>query len=323
MNSRERVHAALCHQEADRVPLDLGGCNVTSMNASMVYKLRQALGLDAPGTPVKVIEPYQMLGETADDLLDALGADVVPLRARKTMFGFTNENWKPWTMFDGTPVLAPAGFNTEPEPNGDLLMYPEGDKTALPSGRMPKDGFYFDAIIRQYPIEEDKLNFEDNVEEFTDVTADDLAFYRAEAERLYTHTDRAIFGDFGGTSFGDVAMVPAAWMRQHPKGIRDIEEWYMSTVARPTYVYKVFERQCEIGLRNLQKIYEAVGNRLSVVFITGADFGMQNGPLISPRTYRKLYQPFHKIINEWVHAHTTWKTFIHSCGSGPSCSPGS
>ncbi len=315
MNSRERVHAALCHQEADRVPLDLGGCNVTSMNASMVYKLRQALGLDAPGTPVKVIEPYQMLGETADDLLDALGADVVPLRARKTMFGFTNENWKPWTMFDGTPVLAPAGFNTEPEPNGDLLMYPEGDKTALPSGRMPKDGFYFDAIIRQYPIEEDKLNFEDNVEEFTDVTADDLAFYRAEAERLYTHTDRAIFGDFGGTSFGDVAMVPAAWMRQHPKGIRDIEEWYMSTVARPTYVYKVFERQCEIGLRNLQKIYEAVGNRLSVVFITGADFGMQNGPLISPRTYRKLYQPFHKIINEWVHAHTTWKTFIHSCGS--------
>lgn len=315
MNSRERVALALNHQEADRVPLDLGGSNVTSMNASVVYKLRQALGLDAPGTPVKVIEPYQMLGETADDLLDTLGVDVVPLRARKTMFGFMNENWKPWTMFDGTPVLVPEHFNTETAPNGDLLMYPEGDKLALPSGRMPKDGFYFDAIIRQYPIEEDKLNVEDNVEEFTDVTDEDLAFYRAEAERLCTHTDRAIFGDFGGTSFGDVAMVPAAWMRQHPKGIRDIEEWYMSTATRPDYIYKVFERQCEIGLRNLAKIYDAVGNRLSVVFITGADFGMQNGPLISPRTYRKLYQPFHKVINDWVHTHTAWKTFIHSCGS--------
>ncbi len=315
MNSRERVHRAINHQEADRVPLDLGGSNVTSMNASVVYKLRQALGLDAPGTPVKVIEPYQMLGETADDLLDALGVNVVPLRARKTMFGFMNENWKPWTMFDGTPVLVPEHFNTETEPNGDLLMYPEGDKSALPSGRMPKDGFYFDAIIRQYPIEEDKLNIEDNVEEFSDVTDEDLAFYRAEAERLYTHTDRAIFGDFGGTSFGDVAMVPAAWMRQHPKGIRDIEEWYMSTATRPDFIYKVFERQCEIGLRNLAKIYDAVGNRLSVVFITGADFGMQNGPLISPRAYRKLYQPFHKVINDWVHTHTAWKTFIHSCGS--------
>lgn len=315
MNSRERVTLALMHQEADRVPLDLGGSNVTAMNVSVVYGLRQALGLDAPGTPVKVIEPYQMLGETADDLLDALGVDVIPLRARKTMFGFMNENWKPWTAFDGTPVLVPEHFNTEPEPNGDLLMYPEGDKTALPSGRMPKDGFYFDAIIRQYPIQEDKLNFEDNVEEFTAVTEEDLAFYRAEAERLWTESDRAILGDFGGTSFGDVAMVPAAWLRQHPKGIRDIEEWYMSTATRQDYVYKVFERQCEIGLRNLQKIYEVVGNKLSVVFITGADFGMQGGTLISPRTYRKLYQPFHKAINDWVHANTTWKTFIHSCGS--------
>jgi len=315
MNSRERVNLALNHQEADRVPLDLGGCNVTGMNVSIVHKLRQALGLDAPGTPVKVIEPYQMLGDIDTDLLDALGADVLPLRARKTMFGFENRGWKPWTAFDGTPVLVPEDFNSDPEPNGDLLMYPEGDKSALPSGRMPKDGFYFDAIIRQYPVDDAKLNWEDNVEEFTSVTEDDLAYYRSEAERLYIGTDRAIFGDFGGTSFGDVAMVPAAWMRQHPKGIRDIEEWYMSTVSRQDYVYKVFERQCEIGLANLAKIHEAVGNRLSVIFITGADFGMQGGTLISPRTYRKLYQPFHKQLNDWVHKNTTWKTFIHSCGS--------
>lgn len=122
MNARERVTLALNHQEADRVPLDLGGSNVTSMHVSVVYKLRQALGLDAPGTPVKVIEPYQMLGETDGDLLDALGTDIVPLRARNTMLGFRNEGWKPWTTFDGTPVLVPEGFNTEPEPNGDLLQ---------------------------------------------------------------------------------------------------------------------------------------------------------------------------------------------------------
>ncbi len=315
MNSRERVNLALNHREADRVPLDLGGSVVTGMHVSVVYKLRQALGLDTPGAPVKVIEPYQMLGETATDLLDALGVDVVPLRGRRNMFGFVNENWKPWTTFDGAPVLVPENFNTDPEPNGDLLMYPEGDRSALPSGRMPKDGFYFDAIIRQHPIDESKLNFEDNVEEFTPVTGEDLAFYRAEAERLYTETDRAIMGDFGGTGFGDIALVPAAWLKEHPKGIRDVAEWYMSTATRPDYVYNVFERQCEIGLANLARIYEAVGNRVSVVFITGADFGMQGGTLISPRAYRKLYQPFHKQVNDWVHAHTTWKTFIHSCGS--------
>lgn len=314
MNSRQRVELALNHQEADRLPLDLGGSNVTSMNVSVVYRLRQALGLDAPGTPVKVIEPYQMLGEIGTDLLDALGADVVPLRARKTIFGFMNKGWKPWMTFDGTPVLVPESFNTDPEPNGDLLMYPEGDRSALPSGRMPKDGFYFDAIIRQYPVDDSKLKVADNVEEFTPVTDEELAYYRSEAELLY-ETGRALFGDFGGISFGDVAMVPAPWMKEHPKGIRDVAEWYMSTATRQDYVFKVFERQCEIGLANLARIYQAVGNRLSVIFITGADFGMQGGTLISPRTYRKLYQPFHKQLNDWVHANTTWKTFIHSCGS--------
>jgi uroporphyrinogen-III decarboxylase len=51
------------------------------------------------------------------------------------------------------------------------------------------------------------------------------------------------------------------------------------------------------------------------VFITGTDFGTQNGPFISPASYRRLYQPFHRRVNDWVHEHTTWKTFCHSCGS--------
>ena len=78
---------ALNHQQPDRVPLDLGGCGQTGMHVSSVYKLRQALGLDAPGTPVKVIEPYQMLGEICSDLRDALGVDVVSLGGTGTLFG--------------------------------------------------------------------------------------------------------------------------------------------------------------------------------------------------------------------------------------------
>ena len=49
--------------------------------------------------------------------------------------------------------------------------------------------------------------------------------------------------------------------------------------------------------------------------MTGADFGTQQGPLISPKVYRNLFKPFHVRINEWIHANTAWKTFIHSCGS--------
>lgn len=314
MNSRERVSLALNHKEPDRVPLDLGGSVVTCMHVSIVYKLRQALGLDALGTPVKVVEPYQMLGEIKPDLQHALGVDVATLRSPRTMFGFKNEGWKPWQMFDGTPVLVPAGFNTDPEPNGDILMYPEGDESVPPSGRMPKNGWYFDAIIRQGPIDDDNLNPEDNMEEFKPISDEDLAYFQAEVQRLSEETDQAIFADFANTGFGDIALVPAPWLKQ-PKGIRDVAEWYMSTVARQDYIYSVFERQCEIGLANLARLYEVVGNRVTVALVSATDFGMQSGPMVSRQTYRELFMPFHRRVNDWIHQHTTWKTFVHSCGS--------
>ncbi len=313
MTSRERVDLALAHREPDLVPLDQGGSAVTGMHGSSVYLLRQALGLDAPGTPVKIIEPYQMLGEIAPDLLDALGIDVVGLVGPRTLFGFANENWKPWTLFDGTPVLVPEGFNTDPEPSGDILMYPEGDKSCEPSGRMPQGGFYFDSIIRQPPIDDAALDIADNLEEFGPVSDADLAHFASEADRL-SLTGRALLANFGGTGFGDIALVPAMWLR-NPRGIRDVEEWYVSTALRRDYVYAVFERQAEIALANLARLHAVVGEKVSAVFLTGTDFGTQNAPFISTRAYRDLFFPFHKALNDWVHANTTWRTFIHSCGA--------
>lgn len=314
MTSRERVTLALNHQEPDRLPLDLGGSATTGMQVSSVYLLRQALGLDSPGTPVKVVEPYQMLGEIKPDLREALGVDVVQLRGPRNMFGFRNEGWKPWTLFDGTPVLVPEAFNTDPEPDGSVLMYPEGDKSVPPSARMPRDGFYFDSITRQDPIDDAKLNPEDNLEEFGPISDADLAHFARESERLFNETDKAVLANFGGTAFGDIALVPAPWLK-HPKGIRAVEEWYVSTVTRRDYIYRVFERQCEIALANLKKILEVVGNRVAAVFVTGTDFGAQRGSFISPKAYRDLFMPFHQAINGWIHQSTTWKSFIHSCGS--------
>jgi uroporphyrinogen-III decarboxylase len=92
-------------------------------------------------------------------------------------------------------------------------------------------------------------------------------------------------------------------------------EWYMSTLTRRDYVWRVFEKQCEIGLENLKRIHARVGEKISVLFVTGTDFGAQNGPFIAPKAYRDLYQPFHEVINTWIHENTTWQTFIHSCGS--------
>jgi hypothetical protein len=314
LTSRERVKAAVERREADRVPCDLGATTVSGMHVDMLYKLRQALGLDPPGTPVKLIEPFQMLGEIKPDLQQALGIDTVTLLGTATAFGFKLEGWKEWTSFGGTPVLVPGGFNTVPESGGDLLLYPEGDRSAPPSGRMPKGGLYFDVIVRQMPLNDNHLKVEDNLEEFAAISAEELEHYRRQAEELYTQTDKAIVLNLGGLSVGNIARVPGPALRQ-PKGIRDVEEWYISLKTRRDYIYKVFERQTEINLANLEKIHQVVGERPTVAYLSGTDFGAQNGPFLSPRTYRDLFLPFHRMVNDWVHKHTSWKTFIHSCGS--------
>jgi len=261
---------------------------------------------------MKVTEPYQMLGEIAPDLQDALGSTWSTGRPEHDV-RLSADRLEAVDTFDGTPVLVPGGFNTDPQPNGDILMYPEGDKSVPPSGRMPKGGFYFDSITRQDPIDDEKLNVEDNLEEFGPVPTRPCSTSPA---RPIACGARAI-GRFWRIS----AVRPSAtspWcpaLAEASKGIRDVAEWYMSTVSRFDYVYEVFRRQCDFALQNFARYYDAIGDRISVVMVTGTDFGTQNGPFMGPPAYRKLFQPFHRRVNDWIHQHTPWKTFIHTCGS--------
>jgi hypothetical protein len=283
------------------------------MHVSAVHRLRLAVTGDASWR-VKVVEPYQMLGEIDGELRERLGIDVVGLVPRKTMFGFENAGWKPFELFDGTPVLVPEAFNTAADANGDLLIYPEGDREAPPSGRMPKGYYFFDALVRQPPLDEERLDPADNLEEFGPFGEEELAWYRRRAAELDALGEVGVALTMPGLAFGDIALVPAPWLKR-PKGIRDIEEWYVSTVLRKDYVRAVFERQCEIGLANLESLFGILGDRVQAVFLTGTDFGTQRGLFIGPEAYRELYKPFHRRVNDLIHARTRWKTFIHSCGA--------
>ncbi|HPC17184.1 MAG TPA: uroporphyrinogen decarboxylase family protein [Candidatus Hydrogenedentes bacterium] len=312
MQSLERLNATLNHQQPDCVCVDFGSTAVTGIAASAVAKLRKALlGRDSP--PVKVIEPYQMLGEVDDALMDALGVDVAPVMPRKTLFGFENKDWKPFRLFDGTEVLVPGNFNVTPDGAGGWYLYPEGDTSVPPSGHMPHGGYYFDAMNRQGPIHENRLDPRENLEEFAPLSQEDIVHFAAQATRAAEKGKGAIL-TCPGTGFGDIALVPAMWMK-HPRGIRGVEEWYMATLAHRDYVYEVFERQCAIALENLARLAAALGDTVQAAFVTGTDFGTQQGLFIARETYRDLYRPFHRAINDFIHSRTNWKSFIHSCGS--------
>ena len=105
---------------------------------------------------------------------------------------------------------------------------------------MPNKGFFFDAIERKKGIDEDKLNPKENLEEYKVTSDSNLDFLRQRADELYNGTDYAIMGMIGwGSSFGDIAFVPGIGLKE-PKGIRDIEEWHISTYTHKDYVKKVY-----------------------------------------------------------------------------------
>jgi len=313
ITSRERLLTTLNHCKPDRVCVDFGGTWITGIHASIVHQLNQRL-LGKTG-PVKVHEPYQMLAEVDAELRQALGIDVIGVWPRKNIFGYEATGWKPFTMFDGTPCLVPGNFNVTPAPDGGWLTYPEGDVSAPPSAHMPKGGYFFDSIIRQEPIDEDHLNPRDNLEEFGLFTAEDIAHYQKEVARLdETGQDMGVVLLAPGTAFGDIALVPAPFLK-HPKGIRDISEWYMATAAQPDYVHAIFEKQCEYALHNMETLIEMLGDRVQAVVTTGTDFGAQRSLFISVDSYRNLFKPYHRRLNDLIHQKTDWKIFIHSCGA--------
>jgi hypothetical protein len=307
---RRRVLDALAHRTPDRVPIDFGSTSVTGIHVECVAALREHYGLER--RPVKIHEPFQMLGLVEEDLLDVMGVDTVGVFPRKTMFGFPAENWKEWS-YRGLDVLVPERFVVREEADGALLIFPEGDKTAPPSGRMPSGSTFFDAIVRQPPIDEERLDPEENCEEFSLVGEEDLAYIRRSVGEARA-TGRAVVASFGGTGFGDIALVPAPWLK-HPKGIRDVAEWYMATSARPEYIHRIFERQCEVGIENLRRIHAEIGDSIDAVFICGTDFGTQTSAFCSVRTFREMWLPYYRRVNDWVHANTGWRCFKHSCGS--------
>lgn len=309
MNNKEKVLRALNH-EAGPVPFDIGMLPTTGIHVLILERLRDYYGLEKK-VPV-VLEPYQMLGQVEDDLREVIGIDTRPLWSPYTMYGFRNENFKEWVTPWGQKVLVAEDFKTTEDDNS-VYIYAQGDTNYKPAGEMPKSSFFFDSTIRQQPIDEDNLNPEDNLEEFSYIKDEDLLRF-AELKKQNENSEYFIGGNLGGTAIGDIACVPGPMLKE-PKGIRDVAEWYMATAIYQDYLQEVFEKQVDIALVNLEKIHAVLGDTIGLAYVCGNDFGTQNGPFCSVDTFRELYAPHYKRINSWIHENTNWKTFKHSCGS--------
>lgn len=289
MNSRERVLAAVNHRQPDRVPLDLGATTATGIEPGLYRRLRERLGL--AGEPPRVVDVWQMLAWVEQPVIEALGADCLPVPRLVQPFGMRLDAWQPWRLDDGTAVQMPANFAPVPGPDGSLCLYLDGELVA----KKAASSIYYDRMIefKVYdplpPVETFPLPL------FSD---EELAWRRGWAETLRRETDKALLGDFG--------LILGRW--------GSYQEWMYTVAADPAYVTAFYERKVEMLLANLRLYRDAVGDNIDIINF-GEDFGTQRGLMISPRTFERLVAPYYKKVFDWVHTYTPWKVFFHCCGA--------
>ncbi|MDR2484800.1 MAG: methyltransferase [Treponema sp.] len=309
MTSRERVKTAFAHKEADQVPVDFGGFSCSNINADAMKKLRRYYGL--PDTPVKIKDMSTMVGVVEPDLMEALGCDVQELDPFTDTFGNRNLAWKEWAYL-GDAVLIPEECVLKNDDKGGTYIYPCGDGSVEPSGYMPAGGFFFDNLERSPEFDEGRSDPLEQAEDFPVVSDEMLAFHTRKMA-VYRKNTRAIQVSPGYFGFGDANNIPGPNLKK-PRGIRSISDWYTAPLLYPDYVNAVFEIETERAIESFKKYYNAFGNDIDIVYICGADFGSQRGPLINPELFKTMYAPHYNKVTGWIHGNTEWKVLKHCCG---------
>ena len=314
MTSRERLIATLNHREPDRVAVDLGSTSITGININALVKLRRGLGLEE--RVLTMDEPLQLLGRVDPDLLEAVGADVMGVSNDYTIFGYRNRDWKEWTLHNGLKMMVSEEFRLSKDDDGNTYIYAKGDTRYPPAGKMPKNGFFFDNITRSDTKADDddldaRRDYKDDFALFSD---EQLRIIQDHVDDIWNNTEYGMIYNGALCGIGDFALVPGPHVCE-PKGIRDLQEFMMVHHLDPDYIHDLYEMQLEFALKNAELLYQAAGDRIQAVYISGTDFGLQRGPYMSLEAFREFYKPIYARINGWIHEHTQWKTFFHSCGS--------
>jgi len=193
MTSRERVLKTINFQEADRVPIDLGGLKASTIAVEAYDRVSRKLGL---GRTPRVADALFMIAVVEEPVRKRFGLDVMPVDISMIPAQMTRQDrWVPRRLFSGTEVLFPPGTRIQEDAEGNWILL---DENGLPTSyRMPKDGYYFDDILFNRGERIDPAKFRP-VDDIPEVTLRQIEDY---SSQLYNGTDYALLGWGGGVCF--------------------------------------------------------------------------------------------------------------------------
>jgi uroporphyrinogen decarboxylase len=305
MTSRQRVLAALNHQEPDRVPIDFGSNYNTSVNVIAYNRLKRHLGISSP-TYMRYTIPMLAAPDLDEDreILRIMGGDVLPV-PRYHIDGVLTKDWKEWELKDGSTAMVPGRFNPVVNENGGLDLVFGG----VTQFRMPKNGHYFDRIYNPFAGVENRQQLEALLSAFRARGAIGLRDNEAEvlaswAKAAYEETDYALLGDTYGFSIFHVGLEAFGY-----------NKYFMMMAADPEMVHTWMTAISEEFEAFFAGYLKAVGPYIVAVLL-GDDYGTQRAPMISVKMFRELFKPYLTRICKFIHETSpNVKVLLHSCGA--------
>ena len=312
MNSRERVLAAINHQEPDGLPVDLGATPSSGISVLAYSNLKQHLGMQQGST--RVYDVVQQLAQPEELLLDRLGIDVLDI-------GRTfNERDADWRDVDlpyaprgkASRAQYPAWFKPLAQPNGAWDAF-DAQGTRLAS--MPQGAAFFDQTCFPY-LDGYPDDFDDLSRQMGKVHWSGLVHspwdHAGEADFWQQLRSRALA--LRQTSERALVIVAGCNLFEWGTFLRRMDHFLMDLVDDQRNVERLLDALLERHLQTLEKVCQAVGDVADILRF-GDDLGTDQGPFMSPKTYRKLFKPRHQQLTAYVKAHSQMHPFLHSCGS--------
>jgi uroporphyrinogen decarboxylase len=307
MNSRDRILAAIRHQEPDSVPVDLGATPSSGISAIAYANLKQHLAIQTGHT--RVYDVIQQLAQPEDELLDRYHIDALDIGRA---FNTRGEEWYDFELPQGVSVQFPAWFKPVKQANGAWDVFDREDKRLA---TMPQDATFFDQTC--FPFAD---GYPENYA--------DLGYWMSKVHWSglpLSPWDHASEPDFWGQlrqhtlvlrQSSDRALMVGAGCNLFEWGtfLRRMDNFLMDLATDQPNVEHLLDALLERHLQSLENICRSVGDIVDLVRF-GDDLGTTHGPFMSPVTYRKLFKPRHKILTEFVKTHSQMHPFLHSCGS--------
>jgi uroporphyrinogen decarboxylase len=289
MNSRERVMAALIHQEPDKVPIDIGG-NQTSIHIKAYRKLLDYL--DIVDRNVQYSDIIQQIALPCEELLERFEVDFRYLRP-------------PRSLLPENHVLGVVG-----ELQGVWDQF--GVFWGISADKDPEDILYLDPSI--HPLSE--MTTVQQIRDYDWPDGTDkrpLKGLREQAKKLRETTQYAI-----GTPPLGCIYEYTTFLFGFSKALRHLHRNPELIIAAMEKLEKYWTDYATTFLNEVK-----FGNENYVDFVcNNGDLAEQAGPIMNPkRIYEPIIKPIENRFSLYIHQLANVKMNYHCCGSVPQFIP--